>query len=48
MQAKESSEKEISPWKGLTLTCIRILQLYCSAFEQDLNNYLKIKEYVIY
>lgn len=48
MQAKEANDAELLPWQGLTLTCIRILQLYCSVFEQDFHNYLRIKEYVIH
>lgn len=48
MQAKDVKENELLPWQGLTLTCVRILQLYCRVFEQDYHNYHRIKEYVIY
>lgn len=46
MQAKDVNEKEILPWQGLTLACVRILQLYCRVFEQDFHYYIRIKEYV--
>lgn len=46
MQAKEVTGKDLLPWQGLTLACVRILQLYCRVFEQDFTYYLKIKEYV--
>lgn len=40
--------KDLLPWQGLTLACVRILQLYSRVFEQDFTNYLRIKEYVTY
>lgn len=46
MQAKDVTGKDLLPWQGLTLACVRILQLYCRVFEQDFTNYLRIKEYV--
>nr|CAH7740968.1 unnamed protein product [Callosobruchus chinensis] len=36
--------KELIPWQGLALTCVRILQLYCRVFDEDLHSLLRVKE----
>lgn len=46
MLVNDVKEKDFYPWRGLTLTCVRILQLYAKVFQQDLQIIARIKEYV--
>lgn len=36
-------DEDFNPWPGLTLACMRILQLYAKVFEQDLPPQLAIR-----
>lgn len=36
LSSNVKEEKDFNPWPGLTLACVRILELYAKVFEQDL------------
>lgn len=45
MLAGSEKAQDLNPWPGLTLACIRILQLYYKVFDQPLPNVQSISRY---